>query len=85
MSKIVFEHYPVALLPDHLRARLGDADEVTLTIEAAEKRLEAPTEKQEVVGWFTRNRDVHRDNYETDEEIVDWVRTLRDEWSHRER
>jgi hypothetical protein len=82
MNKIVLEHYPVSQLPEDLRDKVGEADEVTLTIEAGEK---AATRPENLGDWFAKYQHIHCKNFRDSEEVNEWVRSLRDEWSHRER
>jgi hypothetical protein len=84
VNKIVMEHYPVSQLPHDLRQAVGDAENVTLTIEA-EGKPEPSSEKPGIVGWYEKYKLVHRDNFKTPEEVNDWVRALREERSHPER
>lgn len=79
MNKIVRKHFPASLLPKELQEAIGDYDEVTLTIEVAEKPREEKTD------WFSRHEHIRRSNYKSTEEVNAYVRSLRDEWSHRER
>jgi hypothetical protein len=85
MNKIVLEHYPVSRLPDDLREAIGGAKEVTLTIvtEDAARDDAAPSTGRD--DWFSRHEHIRRDTFKTTEEVTDYVRSLRDEWSHRER
>ncbi len=85
VNKIVLEHYPVSRLPDDLREAVGDAKEVTLTIEAEDKAESDALKTNKALGWFAKHQHIRRDNYKSTEEINEWVRSLRDEWSHRER
>jgi hypothetical protein len=79
VNKIVREHYPAARLPDDLREAIGDHDEVTLTIEVTEK---PPANQPD---WFSRHEHIRRNYYNSDEEVVEYIRGLRDEWERRER
>lgn len=85
VNKIVLEHYPADKLPRELREAVGDAEKVTLTIEAEEKSKGEALEMDKPVGWFAKYKHIRRNNYRTTEEVNEWVRSLRDEWSHRER
>ena len=92
MNKIVREHYPVANLPEDLRAELAGLETVTLVIESADGKV---AERQDI--WTTpigqlRPRtpaEIKADfeNYLASaprsvsvEEAVVRVRELRDEW-----
>ena len=56
MNKIVLEHYPVSRLPDDLREAVGDAKEVTLTIEAEEQtRITPPARQAAMIGFQNTN------------------------------
>jgi len=81
MNKIVREHFPAERLPPELREGLAADARVTVTVETET----TPTKPESADGWFTRHQHVRRDNYKTSQEIDEWIRTLRDEWSHRER
>lgn len=83
MNKIVREHYPVEKLPEDLRAELGLARTVTLTIET-----DVPTEHERqrrhsnVLAALQRARAAVRGRGVTAEEAVARIRDLRDEWEH---
>jgi len=85
MNKIVLEHYPVSRLPDDLREQVAGVNRVTLTIEPEQQADEASLNPEKAIGWFARHQSVRRNTYKTSEEINKWVRTLREEWGHRER
>jgi hypothetical protein len=86
VNKIVLEHYPVSQLPSDLRQVVGDAEKVTLTIEAEGKaELGCGKNPTAPVRWFEKHKLAHRDNFKSPEEVRAWVRSLREEWSHRER
>jgi len=85
MNKIIREHYPVSRLPADLREAVGDAEKVRLTIEAEEKPSRGQEPPPGLSDWFTRHQHIRRDNFKSTEEVTEWVRELRDEWSHRER
>lgn len=84
MNKLVRQHYPASKLPADLRDAIGSAEQVTITIEQEEdaKRRDSDATQQ---SWYQRNKHIQRDNYKTTEEINEYIRALRDEWSHRER
>ncbi|MGA9823452.1 MAG: hypothetical protein WBQ53_01250 [Methylocystis sp.] len=85
MNKIVLEHYPVSRLPDDLREAVGDAKEVTLTIEAEDGVPDNAASPASSDDWFSKHKHIRRENFKTVDEVNDYVRSLRDEWSHRER
>jgi hypothetical protein len=85
VNKIVLEHYPVSQLPPDLREAVGDVEKVTLTIETERKPEPSHEKPSELIGWYAKHKHIHRDNYKSTEEVNDWVRSLREEWSHRER
>jgi hypothetical protein len=84
MNKIVREHYPASRLPADLRDAIGAAEQVTITIVTEEEGTRQDNGSNEQ-SWFERHKHIQRDNYKTSEEVNDYVRSLRDEWSHRER
>lgn len=76
MNKIVREHYPVERLPEDLRAELGLAATVTLTIE-----LEAgPNDKARRDAAIAELLEHRRRLQPSTEGSVETVRRLRDEW-----
>jgi hypothetical protein len=85
VNKIVLEHYPVSQLPHDLREQIRGVEKVTLTIEAEEQTNGEPAQLKGIGDWYAKYKHVRRQNYKTTEEVNDWVRSLRDEWSHRER
>jgi hypothetical protein len=85
MNKIVREHYPVSQLPEDLRAAIGDAQSVTVTIQAEESAAPIAQQPATSEDWYTRYKHIRRNNYKTTGEVNEWVSSLRDEWSHRER
>ena len=78
MNKLIFRDYPAARLPDELRAAVGNADYVTLTIERPDPVPLSAAEVQERVEAHRRERPTRRAGTET--EATDRVRQLRDEW-----
>ena len=72
MNKIVKEHYPISKLPEDLRAGLDPDAEVTVTVEQAEK----PERVMSLEEIFAARRTV----FNSPEEVVEHVRSLRDEW-----
>lgn len=83
MNKIVREHYPASRLPADLREAIGENEQVTVTIVV--ETSPAADEPSDGKSWFQRHKNIQRDYFQTTEEINDYVRSLRDEWSHRER
>ncbi|MBY6241614.1 hypothetical protein [Methylosinus sp. Sm6] len=81
MNKIVREHYPASQLPADLREEIGDDAKVTVTIVVED----TPERAGEGLSWFDRHKHIQRDYYKSTEEVNEYVRALRDEWSHRER
>ena len=78
MNKIVREHYPVEKLPEDLRAVIGKATSVRLTIEPAEASETSCTRSA-----LQRARELVRSGQikrVTSQEAVDRIRKLRDEW-----
>ncbi len=71
MNKIVLEHYPVEKLPADLREAVGDAEKVTLTIEAET----TPIDRMSLEELFTLRRDV----FGSIEEINQHIHSIRDE------
>ncbi len=84
MNRIVREHYPAAKLPDDLRKEIGAEKSVTITIEVenAGAGSEAANVRDD---WFSKYEHIRRATFHSIEEVNDYVRTLRDEWDHRER
>ncbi len=84
MNRIVREHYPAAKLPDDLRDEIGPEKQVTITIE-----VESPDSGSESTesrnDWFSKYEHIHRSNFHSLDEVNAHVRSLRDEWDHRER
>ncbi|AZG76069.1 hypothetical protein [Methylocystis rosea] len=84
MNRIVREHYPAANLPDDLRNEIGAEKRVTITIE-----VESVGSSSEATGsaddWFSKYEHIRRATFHSLEEVNDHVRSLRDEWDHRER
>lgn len=77
MNKVVREHYPVEKLPADLRAELGLARTVTVTIEAEERPAEVASSATEAIAALHRIRAAVR---ETQSDSVERVSKLRDEW-----
>jgi antitoxin component of MazEF toxin-antitoxin module len=84
MNRIVREHYPAAKLPDDLRKEIGAEKSVTITIEVenAGAGCEANNARDD---WFSKYEHIRRATFHSIDEVNDYVRTLRDEWDHRER
>lgn len=84
MNRIVREHYPAAKLPEDLRDEIGPGKQVTITIE-----VESPDSNSESTesrnDWFSKYEHIHRSNFHSLDEVNAHVRSLRDEWGHRER
>lgn len=81
MNKIVREHYPASKLPADLRDAIGAAEQVTITIVAEEDTKTGATKDD----WFSIYEHLRRDTFRNSDEVNEYVRALRDEWSHRER
>ncbi|GGK39872.1 hypothetical protein [Salinarimonas ramus] len=80
MNRIVKHHVPVGELPEHLREGLDPAGFATVevTIEPTSTGDdETPMSLNEIFGL--------RDNFASAEEVDAYVRSLREEWAHRER
>lgn len=78
MNKIVRQHYPVERLPEDLRAAVGEATSVRLTLEANESSSTSCTQAA-----LERARDLVRTGRikrVTSSEAVERIRKLRDEW-----
>lgn len=82
MNKIVKHHVPVAELPEQLREGLDPGAfatvEVTVETDRAEEGDVAPMTLDEIFA-------MRQDNFSSVEEIDEYVRSLREEWAHRER
>ena len=82
MNRIVRHHVPVSELPESLREGLdpGALATVEVTVETSEAAAEdeAPMTLEEILA-------VERDNYRSLDEVDAHVRSLREEWAHRER
>lgn len=78
MNKVVREHYPASRLPEDLHKEIGDNATVTVTI-VVEPEADRKTD------WFSRHEHIRRDYFKSPEEVNDYIRSSRDEWSHRER
>lgn len=72
MTKIVRQHVSIRDLPEHLRVGLDPDALVTIEMIVEER----PT----LEGILARRQN----NYESSDEIEDYVRSLRAEWAHRE-
>jgi hypothetical protein len=83
MNKIFREHYPASRLPADLREEIGENAKVTVTIIVEESPDTAAVSDGR--SWFDRHKHIQRDNFKSTEEVNEYVRALRDEWSHRER
>ncbi|WP_349370434.1 hypothetical protein [Salinarimonas sp.] len=80
MNRIVKHHVPVGELPQQLREGLDPAAFATVevTVEADEAAAaDAPIAVEHLFGL--------RDNYASIEDVDAYVRSLREEWAHRER
>ena len=73
MNKIVKEHYPIAKLPEDLRAGLDPGAEVTVIIE---QEAPTPSEPMTLDEIFTARQPPYR----TAEEIDRELRKSRDAW-----
>lgn len=76
MNKIVREHYPVERLPEDLRAELGLATTVTVTIEPAPERHDQARRAAAITELLEHRRRLQPPT----EDSVTTVRKLRDEW-----
>lgn len=85
MNKIVREHYPVEKLPEDLRAELGLARMVTVTIEAEQPARDVEFERQrsEVISALRQARASIKEGSNAVSDSVARVRALRDEWDDR--
>jgi hypothetical protein len=79
MNRIVRQHYPAAKLPDDLRDEIGAEKRVTITIEVE------GAESGSRHDWFSKYEHLRRNTFHSLEEVNAHVRSLRDEWGHRER
>ena len=71
---VVVDRYPVERLPEDLRARVGEATFVKLTIALGEPVPELPPDDERPLSWyFGKLGRVH------DDPVAD-IRKLRDEW-----
>lgn len=77
MNKIVREHYPVERLPEDLRAELGLARTVTVTLEQ-EDSVGPPPDRE----WLERLRQRSHDLPPATDDPVARIRRLRDEWDN---
>ena len=84
MNRIVREKYPVADLPEDLRAALPGSEYVRLVIEASVKETQERSLFDEpaegAVLSLKELSALRRPPYRSTEEIVDDVRRQRDEW-----
>jgi hypothetical protein len=80
VNRIVKHHVPVGELPEHLREGLDPAAFATVevTVEAGSGDDEAPMSLDEIFAF-------RQNNFSSMEEIDAYVRSIREEWSHRER
>jgi hypothetical protein len=92
MNRLVREHYPVSKLPEDLRHGFEGQREVRVVIDAETSGEQTPdldtasTHMPEAqLGHFSRFKHLRRANFASDEEADAYLRSLRDEWSHRER
>lgn len=83
MNRLVREHYPVSKLPDDLREGFEGQTDVRVTIDVAAGSDSASPAVEE--GHFGRFKHLRRSNFGDMDEVVSYVRSLRDEWAHRER
>jgi hypothetical protein len=72
MNKIVRQHYPAEKLPLELREGFAPDALVTITVEVET----TPIDKMSLEELFALRRDV----FASAEEVVEHIRTLRDEW-----
>lgn len=84
MNKIVREHYPASRLPADLRETIGENEKVTVTI-VVEELPSAADEPSERKSWFERYKHLRRSRFQSTDEVNEYIRSLRDEWSQRER
>ena len=90
MNRLVRDHYPVARLPEDLRVGFeGDAVvRVTIDIEdhsSPSARTPASDAASATPGLFSSLKQFRCRNFDSDQAVDDYVRGLRDEWTHRER
>ncbi len=76
MNRVVKEHYPVAALPEDLRATIPAATHVTVTIEEERPRKSL----EELLSEMADYRSRHAGEEISEAEAVARVRALRDEW-----
>ncbi len=76
MNRIVREHYPVEKLPEDLRAELGVAVSVKLTIEAETSSDDNSLRHD---GHFSRYRHLARPHFSSVDEVNAHIAALRDE------
>jgi hypothetical protein len=74
MNKIVREHYPISKLPEDLREGLDPNGTAVVTVTQSGQAA-LPSKGLEAVSEYRRT---HKPRYQTDKEIVDWVRRIRD-------
>ena len=84
-EKIVREDYPVERLPEDLRAGLGDAERVTVTLEADDGSRPVSADERrrrwlKVKALIDKARAHPSFKPVTTEEAVARIRALRDEW-----
>ena len=84
MNRLVREHYPVSQLPEDLREGFEGQTDVRVTIDEAEAGSKIASPGGEA-GHFGRFKHLSRSNFADMDEVVGYVRSLRDEWAHRER
>ncbi|WP_029032557.1 hypothetical protein [Salinarimonas rosea] len=80
MNRIVKHHVPVGELPEHLREGLDPAAFATVEVTVEPDRAiedDVPMSLDEIFGL--------RDNFSSSEDVAAYVRSLREEWAHRER
>lgn len=88
MNRIVREHYPVAKLPEDLRAGLDLAADARVVVESLNGEVGSPrrsdTENAEAELPITRILEEMQDHRVFEGNPVDRVRALRAEWDWRE-
>jgi len=72
VNKIVKEHYPISKLPEDLRTGLDPDAEARVVVEQVKKPKKVMTLEE----MFAARRTV----FNSPEEVVQHVRSLRDEW-----
>lgn len=82
MNKIVREHYPVEKLPEDLRVLFSDTASVTIEVVAEGDHPTSGLSSKDAVALM---RQMQEENSRkgrgiTEQEAVDRIRTLRDEW-----